>query len=61
MKKLKNEQMDDFLLDLEILCKEYGISISHEDTQGAFIIEDYKQENIDWMKQAIDKMKRRNI
>ena len=34
------------------LSKEYGLSISHQDSQGAFIIEKYDEVNINWLKNA---------
>lgn len=36
-----------FYKDLIALYKEYGISISHEDSQGSFIIENYNEHNVD--------------
>ena len=32
---------EDFYNDLINLCKKYGISISHQDGHGAFILEEY--------------------
>lgn len=43
----------EFFNELEILCKKYDVSISHEDIHGAFIIEDYDEAYIDWMKNSI--------
>lgn len=41
-----------FYKDLIALYKEYGISISHEDSQGSFIIESYNEHNVDWILDA---------
>jgi len=38
-----------------LLCKELNISISHEDNQGAFIIEEYSENNADWLRDAFDR------
>lgn len=43
---------DKFLKDLNELCLKHNISISHEDGHGAFILEEYNQFNIDWIKGA---------
>jgi hypothetical protein len=43
-----------FLDEIESVCVKYGMSISHEDSHGGFIIERHKQENIDWLKDASD-------
>lgn len=42
-----------FIEEVLKLSKEYGYSISHEDIHGAFIIEPYDENNIDWLKGAI--------
>lgn len=41
-----------FLNDLEELCIKYDISISHEDCQGAFILEPYNEKDIEWLRDA---------
>ena len=43
------KEMKDFLNDVESVCKKYGLSISHEDYNGAFLIEKYSKENIEWL------------
>jgi hypothetical protein len=44
--------MESFICTIEKICKMYGLSISHEDENGAFIIQEYKDSNIQWLKQA---------
>lgn len=39
-----------FLKEIEKICKKHNLSISHEDSSGAFIIEKYNQDNIEWLK-----------
>lgn len=43
------KEMEDFLNDIESVCKKHGLSISHEDYHGAFLIEKYSEENIEWL------------
>lgn len=46
------ERMILFFQEIENICKKYDLSISHEDTHGAFVIEKYKEANIEWLEQA---------
>lgn len=48
----KPQEVLDFLDEIETVCKKYGISISHEDTGGAFKLERYSQDTMDWLKQT---------
>ena len=41
-----------FIDEVIALGKEYGLSISHEDNHGRFIIELYSDYNADWLKDA---------
>lgn len=43
------DRMKDFLDEIHSVCMKHGLSISHEDGHGAFIIEDYNERNIDWL------------
>lgn len=45
-------KVDEFIGALEKVCRTYGLSISHEDTQGAFIIDLFDQSNIHWLQVA---------
>lgn len=47
------KQLNVFLKELESLFIKYNISISHEDQHGAFILEKYKQSNLEWLNQAM--------
>lgn len=46
------KKMVNFLNEIQEICKKYNLSISHEDSQGAFIIERYFENNIEWLKDA---------
>lgn len=54
----KNERMESpavieaFLEEIEKISKEYGLSISHEDSHGGFIIEIYDNYNISWLREC---------
>ena len=50
---VENKQVNAFLTAIVRLSEEYGLSLSHEDTQGAFIVEKYSPDNIQWLMQAI--------
>jgi len=42
-----------FVDEIIKVYKRFDMSLAHEDTQGAFKIEKYNEENIDWLKEAI--------
>jgi hypothetical protein len=46
------KSMKDFLEDIVAVYKKHGLSISHEDSGGAFIVEEYKEYNIEWLYEA---------
>jgi len=50
---MENEQVDKFLQEIASSCQKYKLSISHEDTHGAFIIEAYDESNIEWLMNAL--------
>ncbi len=54
MKKNKSSKVKDFIEDIVLLCKKYNVSISHEDTHGAFVIRDYNEENIKLFRNAFN-------
>lgn len=43
------KEMEDFLNDIETVCVKHGLSISHEDYHGVFLIEEYDEDNIKWL------------
>ena len=48
-----------FLNEIENICKKYNLSISHEDGEGAFIIEKYDSYNIKWLKNCLLNIERK--
>ena len=45
-------EIDSFLNEIEQVCRKHGLSISHEDVHGAFVIQKLSEENISWLKEA---------
>lgn len=43
-----------FLRDIITVCKKHNLSIAHEDNGGAFLVEEFKRENILWIQAARD-------
>lgn len=44
-----------FLDTILVLCRGFGFSLSHEDTEGAFVVEEYSEVNAQWLRDAIDR------
>jgi len=49
---MDDKKVEEFLKEIEEVCKKHNMSISHEDHQGAFIIEEFKDKNIKQLKGA---------
>ena len=47
------QKKESFIDDIVNIYKKYNLSLSHEDTQGAFKIEKYSDENVDWIREAL--------
>ena len=48
------ERIKNFMKEYEELCIRHRMSLSHEDCQGAFIIDEYDKDNVEWVKSALD-------
>ena len=46
------EKQVKFLEEIEVICKKYDLSISHEDDHGAFEIDRFNADNMEWLKAA---------
>ncbi len=44
-----------FIEEIIEVCKKHGYSISHEDSQGAFEIKPYNEQDVEWFKDAMDR------
>lgn len=45
-----------FLLAIDKVCKLHGMSIAHEDEQGAFLVRNYKRSYRNWLYEARDRV-----
>jgi len=50
-------KVDTFLSDIKNVCIKHGMSISHEDGHGSFIIQGMIDGNMEWLLAAIDDTK----
>ncbi len=50
----RNKRVDVFLKAVCEVCKQHGLSISHEDQRGAFVIEEMDEDNLEWLNAAYD-------
>lgn len=42
-------EMESFLNDIVGVYKKHGLSLGHEDSHGAFRVENFCQDNVDWL------------
>lgn len=49
--------VEKYLDEIDKISKHYGLSISHEDSHGAFIIEKYNKLNIKWLNDCLLNLK----
>ena len=54
------KEMEDFLNDIKTICKKHNLSIAHEDYCGVFLIEEYDEDNIRWLFDAVKNYKDMN-
>jgi len=47
-------EVDVFIEDVLSVCRKHGFSISHEDGNGAFVIEKFNEADSDWLRAAAD-------
>lgn len=47
-----NERKAAFLKEIAAVSKRHGLALSHEDDQGAFIVEEYDASLIEWLSDA---------
>lgn len=54
---VENAKVDAFLEEIVAVCQKHGMSISHEDGHGSFLIEKYSEMTRDWLLDAHDETK----
>ena len=50
--EVENEKAAAFLKDIVAVYQKHGLSLVHEDHNGSFEIEDYKEDNVFWVMSA---------
>ena len=51
--KITKEAATAFLEDLADVCKKHGLSISHEDEHGAFLVTEFDKSALEWLCSAV--------
>jgi len=44
-----------FIEAIVSLESQYGLTLGHEDHEGAFVVHDFNEENVEWLRDASDK------
>lgn len=57
--EVERPDVDAFLNEIVVVCHNHGMSLSHEDSHGAFEVEAYDQVNIAWLLDAHIKIRSR--
>lgn len=48
------DKVDAFLKEIVEVCRKHKMSLAHEDSQGGFIVQNYREDNILWLLAASD-------
>ncbi len=49
---IKNKDIDEFLVEIQGVCKKHNFSISHEDLNNSFYIQEYSEFSMGWLMSA---------
>lgn len=52
-----DSQVKRFLEEIEEVSRKHNLVIGHEDSHGAFLVEDFDERNIRWLKDANNETK----
>ena len=47
------DRAKNFFKEYEELCKKYNLTLAHEDCEGSFLLEQFNDDNIKWVKDAL--------
>lgn len=50
----RSERVIEFLREIERVEREHGLSLSHEDGHGAFMVEEFDEDYVEWLLGAAD-------
>lgn len=53
-KETEPPEIDAFIEEIVSVYRKHGLSISHEDGHGAFVIESFDETNVEWLERAVD-------
>jgi hypothetical protein len=53
---VQSDKQDAFLNEIIEVCKKHGMSISHQDNQGSFLITKFNHKDKEWLLKARDSM-----
>lgn len=53
----QSEKASAFLKELVEVCKKHNLSLGHEDSHGAFLVEYYSEKYCEWLLAAFDETK----
>ena len=57
MYKQQTEEVKNYLRELIEVSRRHNMSLSHEDSQGAFIVEKFSEDNAHWLLTAFNEVK----
>ena len=57
-REIKNAKIDAYLAEVIEVSKRHGLSIGHEDSHGGFLVNQFTQDNADWLMAAADETDR---
>lgn len=49
--------IQDFINAIEQVCREHGLTIGHEDQHGAFLIRQFSEADIEWLRDAVEDLR----
>ncbi len=51
-----SRRRDEFIEAVRGVCRSHGVSLSHEDGHGLFVVTDWNRSDDEWMADAVDKI-----